>query len=148
MLRLTGEAIARKLGNALVAPIVPIEAGNPEKKDISWGNLYFTEETFKGVLRDMATSLKSQGFKNIIMMGDSGGDIAGLKAVAQELDAKWSGTARAYHIPEYYNWKPTRVFRAAPRSDSSRRRAVSWNILIPTASTMTTVSPHCRWPTI
>ena len=28
-LRQTGESIARKLGNALVAPIVPIEAGNP-----------------------------------------------------------------------------------------------------------------------
>jgi creatinine amidohydrolase len=104
VLRQTGEAIARKLGNALVAPIVPIEAGNPDNKYISWGSLYFTEDTFKAVLRDMATSLKSQGFKNIIMMGDSGGDIAGMKAVAQELDAKWGGTARALHIPEYYNW--------------------------------------------
>jgi creatinine amidohydrolase/Fe(II)-dependent formamide hydrolase-like protein len=104
VLRLTGEAIARKLGNALVAPIVLIEAGNPDNKYMSWGSLYFTEETFKAVLRDMATSLKSQGFKNIIMMGDSGGDTAGMKAVAQELHAKWSGAAGVYHIPEYYNW--------------------------------------------
>jgi creatinine amidohydrolase len=104
VLRQTGEAIARKLGNALVAPIVPIEAGNPDDKYMSWGSLYFTLDTFKAVLRDMSTSLKSQGFRNIILMGDSGGDIAGLKAVAQELTAKWNGTPGVYHIPEYYNW--------------------------------------------
>jgi creatinine amidohydrolase/Fe(II)-dependent formamide hydrolase-like protein len=104
VLRQTGEAIARKLGNALVAPIVPIESGNPDNKYISWGSLYFTADTFKAVLRDMTTSLKSQGFKNIILMGDSGGDITGLKTVAQELTAKWNGTPGVFHIPEYYNW--------------------------------------------
>jgi creatinine amidohydrolase len=104
VLRQTGEAIARKLGNALVAPIVPIEAGNPENKYLSWGSLYFTADTFKAVVRDMTTSLKSQGFKNIILIGDSGGDTAGMKAVAQELTAKWNGTPGVYHIPEYYNW--------------------------------------------
>jgi creatinine amidohydrolase len=104
VLQQTGEAIARKLGNALVAPIVRMEAGNPDNKYIMWGSLYFTPETFQAVLRDMATSLKSQGFKNIVMMGDSGGNIAGLKAVAHELHAKWGGTTGVYHIPEYYNW--------------------------------------------
>ena len=104
VLRQTGEAIARKLGNALVAPLVPIEVGNPDNQYIAWGSLYVTADTFKAVLRDMATSLKSQGFKNIILMGDSGGDTAGLKAAAQELTATWNGTPRVYHIPEYYNW--------------------------------------------
>ncbi len=109
VLRQTGEAIARKLGNALVAPIVPIEAGNPENKYLDWGSLYFTADTFKAVVRDMTTSLKSQGFKNIILIGDSGGDTAGLKAVAQELTAKWNGTPGVYHIPEYYNWSQPAV---------------------------------------
>jgi len=109
VLRQTGEAIARKLGNALVAPIVPIEAGNPENKYLDWGSLYFTADTFKAVVRDMTTSLKSQGFKNIILIGDSGGDTAGLKAVAQELAAKWNGTPGVYHIPEYYNWSQPAV---------------------------------------
>ena len=109
VLRQTGEAIARKLGNALVAPIVPIEAGNPENKYLEWGSLYFTADTFKAVVRDMSTSLKSQGFKNIILIGDSGGDTAGLKAVAQELTARWNGTPGVYHIPEYYNWSQPAV---------------------------------------
>jgi len=104
VLRQTGEAIARKLANALVAPILPIEAGNPDNKYMSWGSLYLTPDTFKAVLRDMSTSLKSQGFRNIILMGDSGGDTAGLKAAAEELAAKWNGTPGVFHIPEYYNW--------------------------------------------
>lgn len=103
-IRLVGEAVARKLGNALIAPVIPIEAGNPENPYLEWGSLYFTAETFQSVVRDMATSLKSQGFQNIVLLGDSGGDTAGLRAVAQELSAKWTGGARIFHVPEYYNW--------------------------------------------
>ena len=103
-IKLVGEAVARKLGNALIAPVIPIEAGNPDNKYLEWGSIYFTAETFQAVVRDIATSLKSQGFKNIVLLGDSGGDTAGLRAVAQELSAKWGDSARIVHVPEYYNW--------------------------------------------
>ena len=103
-IKLVGEAVARKLGNALVAPIIPIEVGNPENKYLEWGSIYFTAETFQAVVRDIATSLKSQGFRNIVLLGDSGGNTAGLRAVAQELSAKWGDSARIVHVPEYYNW--------------------------------------------
>jgi creatinine amidohydrolase/Fe(II)-dependent formamide hydrolase-like protein len=103
-LKQVGEAIARKLGNALIAPLVLIEAGNPENKYLEWGSIYFTQETYNAVLRDIATSLKSQGFKNVILMGDSGGNTAGLRTVAQELSAKWAGSTGIFHIPEFYNW--------------------------------------------
>src|SRR5688572_22643929 len=46
-IKLVGEAVARKLGNALVAPIIPIEVGNPENKYLEWGSIYFTAETFQ-----------------------------------------------------------------------------------------------------
>jgi creatinine amidohydrolase/Fe(II)-dependent formamide hydrolase-like protein len=103
-LRAVGESIARKLGNALIAPIIPIEAGNPDNPYLDWGSFYLTRETFQAVIRDIATSLKSQGFTHIILMGDSGGDTAGLRAVAQELSAKWAGTPVIAHVPEFYNW--------------------------------------------
>ena len=103
-IRLVGEAIARKLGNALIAPIVPIEAGNPENKYLSWGSFYFTPETFQAVVRDIATSLKNHGFKHVVLLGDSSGNTAGLRAVAQELSARWGDEARILHVPEYYNW--------------------------------------------
>jgi len=103
-IKLVGEAIARKLGNALIAPIIPIEAGNPDNKYLEWGSIYFTAETFQAVVRDIATSLKSQGFKNVVLLGDSGGNTAGLRAVAAELGPKWGEDAHIYHVPEYYNW--------------------------------------------
>src|SRR5215510_11002459 len=90
-IKLVAEQIARKLGNALIAPIVPIEAGNPDDKYLEWGSIYVSQETFQAFVRDIATSLKSQGFKHIVLMGDSGGDTNGLRAVAQDLSAKWSG---------------------------------------------------------
>jgi creatinine amidohydrolase len=103
-IKLVAEQIARKLGNALVAPIIPLEAGDPDNKYLEWGSLYLTQETFQAVVRDVATSLKSQGFKHILLMGDSGGNTAGLRAVAQDLSTKWGGTPGILHIPEYYNW--------------------------------------------
>lgn len=103
-IRLVGEAIARKLGNALIAPIVPIEAGNPDNKYLSWGTFFFTPATYQAVLRDIATSLKSHGFTHIVLLGDSGGNTTGLRAVAEELSAKWGNETRIFHVPEYYNW--------------------------------------------
>lgn len=104
-IRLVAEAIARKLGNALIAPVIPIEAGNPENPHLQWGSLYLSRDTFQAVVRDVATSLKSQGFKHVVLMGDSGGDQAGLRAVAEELSARWAGGgATIHHVPEYYNW--------------------------------------------
>jgi len=104
-IRLVGEAIARKLGNALIAPVIPIEAGNLDNPYLEWGTLLFSNETFQAVLRDMATSLKNQGFKDVVLLGDSGGNTAGMIAVARELSAKWAGSgARIHHVPEYYNW--------------------------------------------
>ena len=103
-MRLVGEAIARKLGNALIAPLIPMEVGNTENKYLEWGSIYFTAETFQGVVRDMANSLKNQGFKNVVLLGDSGGNTAGLRAVAADLGPKWGDAARIVHVPEYYNW--------------------------------------------
>ena len=56
------------------------------------------------MLNDTAESLQAHGFKNIIFIGDSGGNQAGQKAVAEALTAKWAGKALALHIPEYYDY--------------------------------------------
>lgn len=103
-MKLVGEAIARKLGNALIAPLIPIEVGNLDNKYLEWGSIYFSADTFQAVVRDIATSLKNQGFKHVVLLGDSGGNTAGMRAVAADLSAKWGDSARIYHVPEYYNW--------------------------------------------
>lgn len=102
------EAIARKMGNALCAPIVKfVPEGDIEKKTshmASPGTISMREETFRGILRDTAESLQAHGFKNIIFIGDSGGNQAGQKAIAEELTKKWGGQALALHIAEYYTY--------------------------------------------
>jgi creatinine amidohydrolase len=102
------EAIARKMGNTLCAPIVKyVPEGDIATKSghmASPGTITMREETFRSVLRDAAESLQAHGFKNIIFIGDSGGNQAGQKAVAEELTAKWAGKALALHIPEYYDY--------------------------------------------
>ena len=104
VLRVMGEAIARCLGNALVAPVVAIEPGDPERAT-SPGGIRLSQETFAAVLRDMAVSLKAQGFAHIFLLGDSGGNQRGMAAVAGELAEAWSETGTTIaHIPEYYNY--------------------------------------------
>ena len=60
----------------------------------------------------MAVSLKTQGFKNIFLLGDSGGNIKPMQDVADALTAKWKATrqARGFSIPEYYNYADVETF--------------------------------------
>src|SRR5262245_22999225 len=81
ILKAMGESIARKLGNALIAPIVTLEPGNPATSRTP-GTVLLSQTTYRAVLTDMATSLKSQGFKNIVIMGDSGGNQTAMKEVS------------------------------------------------------------------
>jgi creatinine amidohydrolase/Fe(II)-dependent formamide hydrolase-like protein len=105
VLKVMGEAIARKLGNALVAPIVTLEPGRPDGPRVPPGSVFLSQETYRAVLNDMATSLKSMGFTTIIMMGDSGGNQTAMKDVTASLNAKHAGTpARFYFIPEFYDY--------------------------------------------
>jgi len=95
---------ARRLGNTLVAPIVTIEPGNPETAS-SPGGIRFSQETYQAVLRDMAVSLKAQGFTRIFMLGDSGGNQRGMAAVATELSERWADEDVVIaHVREYYNY--------------------------------------------
>ena len=111
VMRVMGESIARRLGNALAAPIVTIEPGNPENAR-SPGGIRLSPETFQAVLRDMATSLKAQGFTDIFLLGDNGGSRRSLAAVAEELADAWRGQGVVIaHIPEYYNYDDVLVYQ-------------------------------------
>jgi creatinine amidohydrolase len=108
VLRANCNAIARKLGNALCAPIVPfVPEGNIEPKSghmLTAGTISMREETFQAMLTDMAHSFKVNGFQNIILIGDSGGNVTGMKTVAEKLTAQWNGSPVVAHIPEYYDY--------------------------------------------
>lgn len=110
VLQATGESIARALGNALVAPIVTLEPGNPLRPNLSPGTIVLSQATFQAVLTDMANSLRSQGFTDIIMLGDSGGNLKGMQAAATALNAEWKGNGYVHFIPEYYNYADVEKF--------------------------------------
>ena len=106
VLKANCDAIARKLGNALCAPIVPfVPEGGVEPKTghmLTAGTISMREETFEAMLNDMAQSFKVNGFQNIIFIGDSGGNVTGMKNVADKLTAQWNGSPVVAHIPEHY----------------------------------------------
>jgi creatinine amidohydrolase/Fe(II)-dependent formamide hydrolase-like protein len=108
VLRANCDAIARKLGNALCAPIIPlVPEGGIEPKTghmVSPGTLSMREETFQAVLTDVASSLKAHGFQTIVFIGDSGGNQRGQKTVAETLNTRWNGNPVVAHIPEYYDY--------------------------------------------
>lgn len=102
-------AIARKLGNALCAPNVPfVPEGNidPPSAHMRYaGTISVTDATYRALLAEIASSLKAHGFTHVVLIGDSGGNQSGMKAVAADLGAKWAGGRTAIHfVPEYYDY--------------------------------------------
>jgi creatinine amidohydrolase len=118
VLKAMGESIGRALGNALVAPIVTLEPGSPTRPNLSPGTIVLSQATYRAVLMDMGNSLRSQGFKDIVFMGDSGGNMKGMQEAADALNAEWKKDACsapcrpaiAYFIPEFYNYADVEQF--------------------------------------
>lgn len=111
VLRATTEAIARKLGNALVAPIVPfVPEGDiqpPTGHMLYPGTISVTQKTFQCLLTDIASSFKTHGFRHIVLIGDSGGNQEGMKKTADSLARIWDPKITSIHfIPEYFTQIP------------------------------------------
>lgn len=123
VVRATAEAIARKLGDALVAPVVPfVPEGNidPPSGHMRFaGTISVTEDTYERLVTDICASYRAHGFEHIVLIGDSGENQRGLRAVAAKLNAAWGG-ARVLHVPEYYDhervdgWLASQGIRQTP----------------------------------
>ena len=110
-------AVARRLGRTLCAPNVPFvpEGGlEPPSAHMRYpGTISVTEQTFRALLTDIAASLKAHRFRHIVLVGDSGGNQPGLKAVAADLTLRWAGTGTSIHyVPEYYDYPAAKAFAA------------------------------------
>lgn len=117
VLRATTRAIARKAGNALVAPIVdfvPEGDISPPTVHMKYpSTVSITEATYRALLTDIVRSFKTHGFKHVVLIGDSGGNQDGLKAVADAQDESAKGGSRVSFIPEYYNYGDVAKFLEA-----------------------------------
>ena len=117
VLRVNCDAIARKLGNALCAPIIPlVPEGSIEPKSghmTTVGTISMRQETFQAMLTDVVHSFKMHGFENIVLIGDSGGNTRGMQAVADQSNAAWKdvpGAPFVMHIREYYDYDAVERF--------------------------------------
>ncbi len=95
--------MARRLGNALVAPVIQyVPEGDPDRQN--QGAITLPSPAYDMLLDAAARSLKAHGFTEILFIGDSGGNQAGMTAVAAKLNEEWAqaGT-RVYGLTDYYN---------------------------------------------
>jgi creatinine amidohydrolase len=102
--------IAALLGNAIVAPVMAYvpEGDIPGPKPAAGhmrfpGTITIPEDAYEKVLESAVRSLKNSGFLDIALIGDSGGNQAGQKAVSELLNREWAATnVRVHHISDYY----------------------------------------------
>ena len=108
ILKSVTQVLAQKLGNALVAPIIPfVPEGDhdPVSGHLKYpGSISLTEATYELLLKDILTSYKVEGFKYLILIGDSGGNQWGMYRVARQLNKLWAKQGiQVLYIPEYYD---------------------------------------------
>ncbi len=81
-------AIARALGNAIAAPVLPF---SPNRANAELpGTIGLSVETYQQINREIAEQLIGNGFKNVVLMGDHGGGQKQLAELAKDLDARYS----------------------------------------------------------
>jgi creatinine amidohydrolase len=98
----TANMMARRLKNALVAPTIQyVPEGDPDRQNP--GAISLPSPAYDLLLDAAARSLKVHGFKDILFIGDSGGNQAGMTAVAEKLNKEWEGTGtRVFALTDYY----------------------------------------------
>jgi creatinine amidohydrolase/Fe(II)-dependent formamide hydrolase-like protein len=105
--KILSQAIARALGNALVAPViayVPEGGITPPTAHMRFpGTITAPEDAFQKVVEFAARSFRQHGFRDIVLVGDHASTQAGQKAVAARLNREWAGgRVRVHAIEEYY----------------------------------------------
>ncbi len=105
--------IAEQLGNTLVAPVlgyVPEGSVDPPSGHMrSAGTITLPREHFEAVVEYAARSLAAHGFTEVLLLGDSGGNQAGLASVAERLNEEWADAGVVVrHIRDYYGANGTR----------------------------------------
>jgi len=114
MARAIAPMVARKLGNALVAPVLPFSvnpAGGVDPK--MPGSVALAPELFQKVNEAVVDSMAKNGFKNIVLMGDHGGGQEELAKLAETLDAK-------------YRTQGIHVYFCGDVYEKSRREFAAW----------------------
>ena len=98
----TANLMARRLKNALVAPTVQyVPEGDPDTSVP--GEISLPSPAYDMLLDAAARSLRVHGFTDILFIGDSGGNQAGMTAVANKLNEEWKDAGvKVFALTDYY----------------------------------------------
>jgi len=105
MARRRAAEIAKRLGNTLVAPVLPIAvaATGLRENTTQPGGVQMAADVFKAVQIAEIESMAMNGFKDIFLMGDHGGGQAQMREAAEEEDKKLEPKGvRVYYIGDFY----------------------------------------------
>ncbi len=108
VVRYTAGEIATKLGNALVAPVIPYAPSGriypPEGHMQFAGTMSVSNLTYQMLLEDAARSLKQHGFRMICFIGDGAGSQLIQSQVASKLMEEWrSDGIKVISVANYYS---------------------------------------------
>lgn len=90
MARRTAAAIARRLGNALVAPVLPFSPAGSHLNAKTPGSVDLTPDLYSKVNEAVVASMVTNGFKNVVLMGDHGGGQQELEGLARTLNNRYA----------------------------------------------------------
>lgn len=108
--RATAVAIAQKLGNAIVAPVLPFSL-NRASAELP-GTIGISSAVFAQVNEEVVDQLIGNGFQNVVLLGDHGGGQKELADVAKKLNAKYAPQKiHVYYCSDVYE-KANRTFDA------------------------------------
>ncbi len=119
--RILADAIAHKLGSALVAPVVayaPEGSIHPPAAHMRFtGTISIPEATFEALLEAAARRFKQHGFRDVVFLGDHGGYQKSEQRVAAKLNKEWAKdkACRVHALLDYYQVTQT-AFVATLRS--------------------------------
>ena len=105
---LLSDEIARRLGNAVVAPViayVPEGGIHPPQAHMRFtGTISIPDATFESLLEATARSFKQHGFHDVFFLGDHGGYQKSEQRVADKLNREWKNdpACRVHALLDYY----------------------------------------------
>jgi creatinine amidohydrolase len=140
------ERIARALGNALVAPViayVPEGSIDPPSGHMRFpGTITVPDEVFDRVIEYAARSFKLHGFRDIVLLGDSGDYQKDDRIVAERLNREWAATpVRVHAVAEYYRVAHT-DYEQALRTRGYRDDEIGTHAGLADTSLMLAVDPR------
>lgn len=87
MARETAKEIARRLGNAIVLPVIPYSVNNASNQQT--GTLGLTSEIQAAITEQIVEQAIATGFSTVVILNDHGGGVNVYADVARKLEAKY-----------------------------------------------------------